>query len=236
MLKTLLNDTLHAYQTTDNIHGINTPECIFDVLFSKIRNFHEQPAHSITELRLYKTTKSKGDLFEELCKLYLLHILQYDDVWLLQEVPEQVKRELKMPFGSGDYGIDIICKKENKYSAVQCKFKTPKNPVRVANKKGEIKIIYPCVGWKELSTFNELCNSTGPWCERIVMTTAKSVRRLGGLKKKGDKSICLGSFRKLEIKDIQNMITNKEEEKKEEKKELTIEELRKRRLEYYKQI
>lgn len=244
MLKTLLNETLNIYQNnTNNVHSINTPECIFDVLFKKIQDFHEQPAHSITELRIYKTTKSKGDLFEEFCKLYLLHILNYENVWLLKEVPEEVKRELKMPFGSGDYGIDIICKKENKYSAVQCKFKTPKNPVRVLNKKGEAKIIYPCVGWKELTTFNELCNATGPWSERIVMTTAKSVRRMGGLNKKGDKSICLGSLKKLDVKDIKNMIIdtqkiniNCEEEKEEKKEQITLEELRKKRLEYYKQL
>jgi predicted helicase len=150
-----------------------------------------------------------------------------------------------MPFGMGDYGIDIVCEKEGEYIAVQCKFKNPKSPVRVMNKKGEIKTIYPCVGWKELTTFNELCNSTGPWSERIVMTTAKSVRRLGGIKREGDKSICLGSFRKLKREDFEKMMEKEEkedikeekedntEENKEDTKKISIEELRKRRLEFY---
>ena len=247
ILENLLTESIKIYNETSNIKSISSPECIFDILFSQIREYHETPAHNLTELRMYKTTKSKGDLFEELSKRYLLHILGYEKVWLLKEIPEDVKKSLKMPLSRGDYGIDIVCENKGKYTAVQCKFKNPKSPVKVLNKKGELKTIYPCVGWKELTTFNELCNSTGPWSERIVMTTAKSVRRIGGIKIKGDKSICLGSFRKLKQEDFERFFSEKrrdvsfekmvvKDDKNKEQKEvekLTIEELRKKRLEYY---
>lgn len=246
MIKTLIEQSIKEYKKQETTHTLFSPESVFDVLFKKIQDYHETPAHSITELRMYKTTKSKGDLFEEFCKLYLLHILEYDNVWLLGEVPEEEKRKLKMPFGDKDYGIDIICKKNDIYTAVQCKFKTPKPPVKVLNKKGETKIIFPCVGWKELTTFNELCNTTGPWSERIVMTTAKSVRRMGGRKIKGDKSICIGTFKGLTDKELEKIIKKgdeKREEKKEEEKveekvehKLSVEELRKKRLEYFSKL
>lgn len=262
MIEFILQSSVKEYTQaiTQTVHSLYTPKCLFDVVFKKIREHHDVPVHSISELKK-KTTKCKGDLFEEFCKLYLLHVLQYDNVWLLREVPESEKRHLKMPFGDMDYGIDIICKRKNTYSAVQCKFKTPRPPIRVSNKKGESKLIFPCVGWKELSTFNELCNTTGPWSERIVMTTAKSVRRLGGIKIPGDKSICIGTFNSLKCDDIKRMIqqsqentnieiientttenkekdeeTTQTETKKDETKKdepITIEELRNRRLKYF---
>jgi hypothetical protein len=228
-------------ETSQSVHSVSTPKCVFDIVFKNIREHHDLPVHSISELRK-KTTKCTGDLFEEFCKLYLINFCKYDNVWLLREVPESEKRHLKMPFGDMDYGIDIICKRGNVYSAVQCKFKTPRPPIRVSNKRGESKIIFPCVGWKELSTFNELCNTTGPWSQRIVMTTAKSVRRLGGIKIQGDKSICIGTFNSLRPEDITKMIgqtsqkhdENKETtEKKVESEPITIEELRNRRLKYF---
>jgi hypothetical protein len=106
-----------------------------------------------------------------------------------------------LPSGDKDYGIDLIGFKNGLYSAIQCKFKAPRPPIKVKNNKNQIKTIYPSVNWKELATFNELCNATGPWNQRLTMTTAPYVRRLGGIKDQKDKSICIKSFQSISIDD-----------------------------------
>ena len=185
---------------SSTIKSINTPACIFDIFFKKCQQYHDQPVHNFQEMRAISSTKSKGDLFELFCARYLMAIKGFEKVWLLKELSEELKRELKLPLGNKDYGIDLVCydgKGSPSYSAVQCKFKTPRPPVQVKNSKNETKTIYPCVNWKELSTFNELCNASGPWKQRITMTTAPSVRRLGGIKDPKDKSICLQSLKSI---------------------------------------
>lgn len=189
------------WATSSNMATMDTPKSIFDVFFKKCQQYHESPAQTLQEIKHVHSTKAKGDLFEFFCQRYLLTIKGYDQVWLLKELSQDLKKQLKLPLGDKDYGIDLVCLKRgaisNQYSAVQCKFKTPRPPIKVTNKKNEIKTIYPSVNWKELSTFNELCNASGPWTERITMTTAPSVRRLGGIKDPKDRSICVQTFKSL---------------------------------------
>jgi hypothetical protein len=79
-----------------------------------------------------------------------------------------------------DMGIDLIAKKGELYSAVQCKYKKPTGR----------KI---CITWKALSTFYALCLRTGPWDKYIVMTNCDYTRRVGEKTEK-DVSICLKTF------------------------------------------
>jgi hypothetical protein len=74
--------------------------------------------------------------------LYLKHVKGYSQVWRLENVPDDVLAglALKRP----DVGIDIICEKGGKYTAVQCKYKK-----HVSHKKN-------VVTWKQLSTFYAL--------------------------------------------------------------------------------
>ena len=72
--------------------------------------------------------KEKGDAFELLTKLHfkLNPIYEfYDEVWLLEEVPQKDLDVLKLP--SQDLGIDLIAKNGNEYHAIQCKYHSDKN-------------------------------------------------------------------------------------------------------------
>ena len=72
--------------------------------------------------------KEKGDAFELLTKLYFkLNPVYafYDEVWLLDEVPQKELDILNLP--SQDLGIDLIAKSGNEYHAIQCKYHGDKN-------------------------------------------------------------------------------------------------------------
>lgn len=72
--------------------------------------------------------KEKGGGFELLTKLYFkLNPIYdfYDEVWLLDEVPQKDLDVLKLP--SQDLGIDLIAKNGSEYHAIQCKYHSDKN-------------------------------------------------------------------------------------------------------------
>lgn len=166
-------------------------------VFDKIRDSTGgNTFHSIQEMKQLKNTKVKGDLFEHLCKLYLLWTNKYLEVWLLSQLPDTVRKELRLL--GRDMGIDLVCKnKDNSYSCVQCKFKTPSKykPTTV-------------VGWKELSTFYALADRTGPWSKYIVMTNANYVKRMG-MKSEKDVSICIGTWESLSKQDLHEIAFGK---------------------------
>lgn len=186
----------------------------FDILVRLICKHHERPAHSLVELKEVQSTKAKGDLFELFCARYLRIIKKYDRVLLLRDLSLDMKRQLNLPGNNADYGIDIVCfSADGTHSAAQCKFKAPTPPKRVVFRKknaaiGE-KIVYPCVRWQEIATFHALCDASGPWSERITMTTAPYVKRLGGIRKREDKSICCASFRSLSVDALRSLISPK---------------------------
>ena len=69
------------------------------------------------------SNRQKGDAFELLTKCYFKIKPQYnhyDDVWLLDEVPQKELDYLKIP--SQDLGIDLIAKEGKEYYAFQCKY------------------------------------------------------------------------------------------------------------------
>jgi hypothetical protein len=155
----------------------------FDQFIVECQKWYDEPAHTFTEMRTRDNKKIRGDVFEEFCVLYLRHVVGYTQVWLLKDVPEDVLTllSLKRP----DVGIDIICERNGKYSAVQCKYKK-----HVGHKSKTM------VTWKQLSTFYALVLRTGPWEKYVVMTNCDYVRHMGKKTPK-DLSICLARFRKI---------------------------------------
>jgi predicted helicase len=72
--------------------------------------------------------KEKGNAFELLTKCYFKIKPQYhhyDDVWLLNEVPQKELDYLNI--SSQDLGIDLIAKDGNEYYAIQCKYHSDKH-------------------------------------------------------------------------------------------------------------
>ena len=155
----------------------------FDQFIAECQKWYDQPAHTFTEMRTRDNKKIRGDVFEEFCVIYLRSVVGYTQVWLLKDVPEDILTllSLKRP----DVGIDILCERNGKYSAVQCKYKK-----HVGHKSKSM------VTWKQLSTFYALVLRTGPWEKYIVMTNCDYVRHMGKKTPK-DLSICLARFRKM---------------------------------------
>lgn len=154
-------------------------ENVFDYLLDRMRQTYEEPCATMADFRR-RTTKHKGDVFEEFCVLYIQSLEKYDNVWLLKDVPNDVLEKLNLK--RRDMGIDIICEKNGKYTAVQAKYKKP-------TKNG----LYNRLSWKACSTFYALVSRTGPWEKYWIITTAKSINRIGK-KTYRDKSTCLKSL------------------------------------------
>jgi hypothetical protein len=173
---------------------LRSPTNLFDEFIKECAKWYDKPAHSFTDLRNRLNKKLRGDIFEEFCVLYLLHIKKYEQVWRLEDVPEEVLTELALK--RRDMGIDIIAKHDNGYYAIQCKYKKHSD----ARKNS--------VSWKSVSTFYALCLRTGKlstsetkkgereWQKYIVMTNCDFVRHEGEKTDK-DLSICIGTFRKI---------------------------------------
>jgi len=136
--------------------------------------------HTVADLKLL-STRHRGFIFELFCREYLLNVAKYDEAYLLNDLPDAVRTELRL--SKQDLGIDIIARCRGDWVAVQCKFRTCRrdNPV----------------SWRDLSTFLSLCQRSGPYARHIVMTSAPSVRRVGGKQEK-DLSICRQTFEKMD--------------------------------------
>jgi hypothetical protein len=162
------------------LRGAKPGSTLFDEFITECQKWYEQPAHTFTEMRTRDNKKIRGDVFEEFCVLYLRHVRGYAQAWRLADVPQDALEMLglKRP----DMGIDILCERGGKYTAVQCKYKK-----HTGYKSKTI------VSWKQLSTFYALCMRTGPWEQYVVMTNCDYVRHMGKKTEK-DLSICLRRF------------------------------------------
>lgn len=93
--------------------------------------------YSITE---NQKKKEKGDLFE----LFTYYLFKHDprlnnnlqNIWLYKDIPKKIIDKLKLP--AVDKGIDLLAKINDKYYAIQCKFR--QDP-------------YETITWSSLSTF-----------------------------------------------------------------------------------
>jgi predicted helicase len=166
---------------------LRSPTNLFDEFVLECQKWYSIPAHSLVEMRKRDNKKIRGDIFEEFCVLYLKHVLNYEKVWRLPDVPDEILVKLNMK--RRDMGIDIICENNGIYTAVQCKYKKHSN-----NRKH-------CVTWKELSTFYALCLKTQlSWEKYIVMTNCQYITHMGQKTEK-DQSICIGTFRNISKDD-----------------------------------
>lgn len=156
---------------------LRSPQNLFDEFQAECQKWYEQPAHTLTEMRTRDNKKIRGDIFEDFTVLFLKHARQFDEVWRLGDVPEEILDRLGLKRNQ-DMGIDIVAKKDTKYYAVQCKYKK-----HTSFKKNILT-------WKQLSTFYALCLRTGPWEKYIVVTNCEYTRH-AGKKTPKDISICL---------------------------------------------
>jgi predicted helicase len=216
-----------------------------DKIIQFCQEYYDKPAHSLTEIKMQKNKKLKGDVFEIFCKKYFQHAfkIKFKNVWLLSEVPEEVLGNLKLD--NHDLGIDIIAEDmNNKFYAIQAKYR---------KKQYKLKHGIP---WKQLATFYGLVNKTGPWEKHIVITNADYVRHIGKKTFK-DISVCYGTLKKIKqeewikMGEMQGSSINPEiiEEKEPEpekpkrkkgnklcegrKNRLTMDQIREKRLEYF---
>jgi predicted helicase len=200
-----------------DLHAIflQAPSNLFDAFLVECQKWYEQPAHTFTEIRVRDNKKVRGDVFEEFCVLYLKHVRKFENVWRLENVPDELltKLSLKRP----DVGIDIIAESGGKYYAVQCKYKK-----HVSMKKN-------VVTWKALSTFYALCMRTGPWEKYIVMTNCDYCRHMGKKTVK-DVSICLKTLQSITKEQWIEMCEKKGDVVGSAVKKLTTDELRAARL------
>jgi hypothetical protein len=158
---------------------LRSPENRFDEFIKECQAWYAKPAHTFTEMRVRNNKKIRGDIFEEFCVLYLKEIKGYQNVWRLEDVPEDILQSLSMK--RKDMGIDLIVSTDSGFYAVQCKYKAP-----TARKSS--------ISWSTLSTFYALCLRTGPWAKYIVMTNCDYTKHQGPKTEK-DISICLGTLR-----------------------------------------
>lgn len=159
--------------------------CTFDlfVTYCKDRYYSQNMIQSSNiSTNGKRSTKILGDLFEAFCKLYLKNISKFQEVWFLNEIPDEIKTKLNL---GRDFGIDLIAFDGSEYHAVQCKYRT-RNQYK--QKTG--------IPWKDLSTFYALVTKTGPFKSHIVMTNVDYVRHIGEKSIK-DKSICYGTFKNI---------------------------------------
>jgi len=205
---------------------LRSPVNLFDEFIKECQHWYSQPAHTLTEMKTRDNKKIRGDIFEDFCALYLKEIKGYQDVWLLEDLPEEHLNELSLK--RRDMGIDIIVRHLGEWYAVQCKYKTPNG-----GKKSYIT-------WSALSTFYAMCLRTGPWAKYIVMTNCDYTRHQGPKGPK-DLSICLGTFRSTSKEEwlklckvsgdiLENVLVKKPSS------ELTKEEIRALRVSYYERV
>ena len=166
------------------IKSYETKENIFDIVLQEIVNYIEKPAHTLDQIKEKESKRVKGLFFEELCKLYLKYVSNYDNVWSLQELPDEILKKLQLR--KKDFGIDIICSDKYGYCAVQAKYR------KINRSKKNV------ITWKMLSTFYALCLKTGPYNKYIVITNADYITHMGPKTSK-DKTVCLGLWKKIPV-------------------------------------
>ena len=81
----------------------------------------------LSELTKSGKQKQAGDIFENLCKYYLLTAPHYrsklKDVWLLKEISAEIKKTINLP--DSDEGIDLIAEtKKGEFWAIQAKYRS----------------------------------------------------------------------------------------------------------------
>lgn len=120
--------------------------------------------------------KEKGDAFELLTKLYFkLNPVYafYDEVWLLDEVPQKELDILNLP--SQDLGIDLIAKSGKEYHAIQCKYHGDKNQ-NVTYR--EVSTFLQQLESNKRITLGYICSSANGMSKNYLKVQKKQVQEL----------------------------------------------------------
>lgn len=175
-IKKIIQDSVNS--------SLTTGENIFTQIVTKIYDFSvcssgvsSSSSKIMTTKDIKMKTKTKGDLWEYFCKLYLEASGKYSHVYLLKDVPTSIISRV-------DNGIDIVCvTHDGDYVAVQCKFRY--------SVKTELK-----VDWASLSTFCGLCETKCKlWKEYIIMTNCKGVTWKNGKLSNKYKTMAVTTFK-----------------------------------------
>src|SRR5665213_2692622 len=78
---------------------------IFSSLLDKFEAYYAKPCHNVLELKR-RSTKTKGDLWENFCVLYLKAQAKWKSVWLLNDISVAIANKLSI--AGQDMGIDIV--------------------------------------------------------------------------------------------------------------------------------
>ena len=198
---------------------LRSPPNLFDEFTKECQKWYEQPAHTFTEMRTRDNKKIRGDIFEDFTVLFLKHARNFNNVWRLGDVPDDVLDKLGLKKHQ-DMGIDIVAERNGKYHAVQCKYKK-----HVSMKKNILT-------WKQLSTFYALCLRTGPWDQYIIVTNCDYTRH-AGKKTSKDVSICLKTLQNITKEQWTLMCELDGNKLTEVKTQKTPDEIRAARLAYF---
>ena len=131
-------------------------ECRFPTLVAELAS----SVHPTTIAECKRKTVDIGNSWEDFSKWYLMRLHGWT-VWTLKECPFLLELGLK----TRDMGIDLIAREPQRgdFVAIQCKFR--KSMHRLS--------------WRDVATFDALCMRTGPWRQRVIITTSKSIHREG---------------------------------------------------------
>lgn len=213
--KCVNRNTINQNLDKDNLKNINNERLIFESFINEIELYTMKPVHSIQELKdLNLNKKTKGDLWEAFCVLYCEKILEHDQVWLLKDIPEDIRKELHLL--KKDFGIDIISKKGDDYFAIQCKYKKPSNKIQL-------------IPWRSLSTFYGYVANINKFKKHIVMTNVNGCNHVGDKSDK-DLTIAFGTFKNINHFDWMKLCDSNKEPDVD-----SIEYIRHKRLQYFTQ-
>lgn len=115
----------------------------------------------VTNIGHHECRDAKGMIWESFTKRFLR--CNFDQVYSIHEFDVQTYRRLPRK----DVGIDFIVSDGLSYSAVQAKFRQNARQIP----------------WRQFSTFDALCNRTGPWKNRIIITNCDRVNIYGNKNK-----------------------------------------------------
>jgi superfamily II DNA or RNA helicase len=143
--------------------------------------------------------KEMGNVFELLTKLYFVinpKYSFYDNVWLLNEVPNSVLEHLELP--SHDLGIDLIAQWGDEFHAIQCKYHSD---------------YITSVNFKEVATFISLLEGNAKFTQGYICSTADTTsRNLDKVKTKRINHILSDSWQELDedfFEKVRNYFENK---------------------------
>lgn len=142
-----------------NRHLQHPDEKIFDLVVADIISYHNRPVRNISDLKQKEDKHLKGQSWELFCQAWLQAQHKYQNVWLLSEVPIEIRQSLRL--SKLDCGIDLVVQTQAGFISVQCKLR----------EKGKL------LPWKSVDSFVGLTLLTGPWQGGIIMTNLAGIGR-----------------------------------------------------------